>query len=199
MNILVILGHPESNSFNHAMAVRAIKTLNANSHTVTFHDLYAEGFDPVMPYSEIPEKAVLPEDMKLHCRDLVSADGIIVIHPNWWGQPPAIVKGWIDRVIRPGVAYQFLEGDEGQGVPVGLLRAQTAVVLNTSNTQKKRELDIFGDPLETLWKKCIFDLCGVTNFYRTMFSTVVASTSELRAKWLDDVEEIVGTHFPAGS
>jgi len=199
MNILVILGHPEANSFNHAMAVRVIKTLTRSAHTVTFHDLYAEGFDPVMPYAEIPEKAVLPEDIKLHCQDLVSADGIIVIHPNWWGQPPAMVKGWIDRVLRPGVAYQFLEGDGGQGVPVGLLRARTAVVLNTSNTQKKRELDVFGDPLETLWKKCIFDLCGVTTFFRTMFSTVVESTPLQRSAWLDEVEEIVERHFPAGS
>jgi putative NADPH-quinone reductase len=199
MNILVILGHPEANSFNHAMASRVIKTLNENLHTVAFHDLYGEGFDPVMPYSEIPEKAGLPPDIDRHCKDLASADGIVIIHPNWWGQPPAIVKGWVDRVLRPGVAYQFLEGDQGQGVPIGLLRAKTAVVLNTSNTQKKRELDVFGDPLETLWKKCIFDLCGVTGFYRKMFSVVVDSTQEQRAEWLDEVEQIVGSHFPASA
>jgi NAD(P)H dehydrogenase (quinone) len=199
MKILVILGHPGANSFNHAMAVRTIKTLNENAHAVIFHDLYAEGFDPVMPYSEIPDKADLPAEIDGYCKDLSSADGIIVIHPNWWGQPPAIVKGWIDRVLRPGVAYQFLEGDQGQGVPIGLLRAKTAVVLNTSNTQKKRELDVFGDPLETLWKKCIFDLCGVTGFYRTMFSAVVESTKEQRAEWLDEVEQIVGSHFPASA
>jgi NAD(P)H dehydrogenase (quinone) len=196
MNILVILGHPEANSFNHAMAIRVIKTLNRNSHTVVFHDLYDEKFDPVMPYSEIPEKTALPEPVSQHCSDLASADGVVIIHPNWWGQPPAIVKGWIDRVLRPGVAYQFVEGDEGQGVPIGLLRAKTAVVLNTSNTQKKRELGVFGDPLETLWKKCIFDLCGVTGFFRKMFSVVVDSTPDQRAEWLDEVEQITDSYFP---
>jgi NAD(P)H dehydrogenase (quinone) len=54
--------------------------------------------------------------IELHCREIADVDGIIV-HPNWWGQPPAILKGWVDRVLRPGVAYRFLEGDAGEGVP----------------------------------------------------------------------------------
>jgi NAD(P)H dehydrogenase (quinone) len=197
MNILVILGHPDETSFNHAIAARVIKTLNKNLHTVVFHDLYAEVFDPVLSNSEIPEKCPLPAEIDLHCKEIASADGIVVIHPNWWGQPPAIVKGWIDRALRPGVAYQFLVGDDGEGVPVGLLRAKTAVVLNTSNTQKKRELDVFGDPLETLWKKCIFELCGVTDFFRKMFSVVVESTPQQRGEWLDEVEQIIDDRFPA--
>ena len=63
------------------------------------------------------------------------------------GQPPAILKGWIDRVIRPGVAYRFLEGDSGEGVPLGLLRAQTALVFNTANTPEDRESLVFRDRL----------------------------------------------------
>ena len=89
------------------------------------------------------------------------ADGLVIVHPNWWGQPPAMMKGWIDRVIRPGVAYKFEEGDGGEGVPVGLLRAQTAIIFNTSNTPPARELEVFGDPLDNLWKRCILDFCGV--------------------------------------
>jgi NAD(P)H dehydrogenase (quinone) len=197
MNILVILGHPDKSSFSHAVAHKAVEALKRNSHSVFFHDLCAEMFDPVLPSEELPEKAQLPSVIKQHCAEAAACDGIVIVHPNWWGQPPAIVKGWVDRVLRPGVAYQFLEGDSGQGVPVGLLRAKTAVVLNTSNTQKKRELDLFGDPLETLWKKCIFDLCGVTGFYRKMFSVVVDSTREQREEWLDEVEEIMDSNFPA--
>jgi putative NADPH-quinone reductase len=197
MNILVILGHPDRKSFNHAIAATAVATLRQNGHVVFFHDLYAEKFDPLLPCEELQETAQLSPDMKKLCDEAASADGFIVVHPNWWGQPPAIVKGWIDRVLRARVAYQFLQGDTGEGVPVGLLRAKTAVVLNTSNTQKKRELDVFGDPLETLWKKCIFDLCGVTEFYRKMFSVVVDSTLKQRAEWLEEVEQIIDSHFPA--
>ena len=53
-------------------------------------------------------------------------------------QPPAILKGWIDRVMRPGVAYEFLEGGSGKGVPNGLLKAKAALVFNTSNTPEDR-------------------------------------------------------------
>lgn len=56
------------------------------------------------------------------------------------GQPPAILKGWVDRVIRAGVAYEFAEGDSGEGVPIGLLKAKSALVFNTSNTLEEREL-----------------------------------------------------------
>ena len=66
--------------------------------------------------------------IRVHCQELAVAEGIIVIHPNWWGMPPAILKGWVDRVIRTGVAYEFLEGDSGEGVPRGRLLARRAIV-----------------------------------------------------------------------
>ena len=127
----------------------------------------------------------------------MEADGIIIVHPNWWGMPPAILKGWIDRVLRMEVAYRFAANDKGEGVPVGLLKARAAIVFNTANTPEDRERAVFGDPLETLWKKCIFDLCGVKNVQRRTFAVVVTSTPEHRAQWLADVRELVHARFPA--
>jgi NAD(P)H dehydrogenase (quinone) len=138
-------------------------------------------------HREIPKEAEVDPVIRTHCDEIASTDGIVIIHPNWWGQPPAIMKGWIDRVIRPGVAYEFLTGDGGEGVPRGLLRAKAAVVFNTSNTSEKRERKVFGDPLETLWKNCIFGLCGVRHVRRIVFSIVVTSTSKMRKRWLDKV------------
>ncbi len=162
-----------------------------------FHDLYNESFNPVLPLEEIPKNAGLDPLVQVHCDEVAHVDGIVVVHPNWWGQPPAILKGWIDRVIRPGVAYEFLEGDSGEGVPCGLLKARTALVFNTSNTPAEREISVFGDPLETIWKNCIFDLCGVKNFYRKVFGVIVTSTDEQRRQWLKEVEEIVAKYFPS--
>jgi putative NADPH-quinone reductase len=65
---------------------------------------------------------------------------------------PAILNGWVDRVIQPGVAYEFLVGDSGEGVPRGRLLARRAIVFNTSNTLPGREQNAFGDPLQTLWE-----------------------------------------------
>ncbi len=196
MKISVILAHPNKESFNHAIAATTIKTLNQNGHKVYFHDLYKEKFDPILPTEEIPKYASLPSEIEKHCTEISEADGIIIIHPNWWGQPPAILKGWVDRVIRPGVAYEFLEDDKGEGIPKGLLKVKSAIVFNTSNTEIEREKNIFGDPLETIWKNCIFDLCGVNKFYRKMFNIVVVSSEKQRKEWLREVRQIVSEFFP---
>jgi NAD(P)H dehydrogenase (quinone) len=198
MKISVILAHPHPGSFNHAIAETAVAVLKKHGHTAVFHDLYAERFDPVLPFDEIPRDGNLDPDIAGHCAEIAEADGIIIVHPNWWDQPPAILKGWVDRVLRPGVAYRFIEGDMGEGIPVGLLRARTALVFNTSNTPPEREQEVFGDSLENLWKNCILAFCGVPEFHRRMFSVVVTSTEEERREWLKEVEKTIERIFPAG-
>jgi putative NADPH-quinone reductase len=197
MNILVIVAHPSTASFNRAIADAVVQALQICGHHVVFHDPYDEGFDPILTDREIPKSAVLEHVVERHCTEISRADGIVIVHPNWWGQPPAILKGWIDRVLRPGVAYEFQEGDSGEGIPMGLLKAKAAIVFNTSNTPRDREMEVFGDPLDTLWKNCIFDLCGVQQFYRKMYGVVVTSTPEQRNQWLDEIQETVRRHFPA--
>jgi NAD(P)H dehydrogenase (quinone) len=191
MNITVILAHPDGKSFNHAIAETAVSRLKFNGHCVSYHDLYKENFNPLMTAGEIHSDAEIPIEIMGHCNEIANVDGIIIIHPNWWGQPPAILKGWVDRVIRPGVAYRFLEGDGGEGVPVGLLKARVAIVFNTANTPPEREANVFGDPLELIWKNCIFGLCGISDFRREVFSVVVTSSPEQRQEWLKKVEEII--------
>ena len=196
MEISVIIAHPEPNSFNHAIANSVLHALKRGGHTVLFHDLYKEGFDPLMPAAELDTKAAPGRELASYCEELRRSEGLVIVHPNWWGQPPAAMKGWIDRVFRAGVAYQFLEGDSGEGVPVGLLRAETAIVFNTSNTPPEREMQIFGDPLDTLWRRCILEFCGVKKIIRETFSVVITSTPEERAVWLEQVEAIVTASFP---
>ena len=196
MKILVILAHPDKESFNHAVAEAVVKTLLSNDHDVVFHDLYEEEFPPLLLSHEIPKNAGLPPIIATHSAEIANAEGIIIVHPNWWGQPPAILKGWIDRVLRPGVAYQFSEGDRGEGVPNGLLKAKAVLVFTTSNTPLEREQAVFGDPIETLWKNCIFGLCGVNNFYRKNFGIIVTSTLKQRREWLDEAQNITKKYFP---
>jgi NAD(P)H dehydrogenase (quinone) len=195
VNIIVLVAHPDKRSFNHAIAETCLHHLKKLGHEVFYHDLYAEKFDPVLTADEIPKTAKSTEIVELHCVELKNSDGIIIVHPNWWGQPPAILKGWVDRILRPGIAYEFLEGDNGEGIPVGLLKMHTALVFNTSNTSKEREENIFLDPLENLWKNCIFYFCGVKIFYRKMFCIMVTSSEEQRSKWIKEVETTVKKYF----
>jgi len=195
MRILIILGHPNPDSFNHAIAHAVRNDLVERGHRVIFFDLYEEGFNPLLFTEEIPEYANVPTTIQQYCNELCLAEGIVIVHPNWWGQPPAIVKGWIDRVFRPGIAYRFEEGDSGEGVPIGLLQAHAAVVLNTSNTEKVREQSVFGDPLDAIWRNCIFELCGIRKFYRKMFSVVVTSTKKQRITWIEEAKELCRNAF----
>jgi putative NADPH-quinone reductase len=196
MNILIILGHPDNRSFNHAIADTCRNRLVENGHSVLFHDLYREGFNPITDVNEIPKQGKIDNLIKTHCDNLKDSDGIIIIHPNWWGQPPAILKGWIDRVFRPGVAYEFEEGDSGEGLPIGLLKAKIGLVFNTSNTNEERENNIFKDPLETIWKNCIFSFCGVKQFDRRMFRIVVTSDLNQRQIWLNEAKTMIDKYFP---
>jgi len=194
--ISVILAHPSRGSFNHAIAETVVAVLGECGHAVAFHDLYAETFDPVLPYDEIARDAPLPPFIAAHCAEIAAADGLVIVHPDWWGMPPAILKGWIDRVLRPGVAYRFGEGDNGEGIPIGLLKTKAALVFNTSNTPKQRELAVFGDPLQRLWKDCICTFCGIPVFHRRMFGVMVTSTEEQRESWLDEVRTLTLETFP---
>jgi NAD(P)H dehydrogenase (quinone) len=191
---LVVVANPSLDSFSHAMAHAAGETLRAHAYQVVSHDLYAERFDPVQSTGEAANRASPDELVEQHCRDLSDAKLILVFHPNWWGQPPAILKGWIDRVFRPGVAYDYLPGVGYEGEPIGLLKATSALIFNTSNTPRDREMSEFGDPLENLWKRCVFGLCGVPNFERRVFGPIAASTREQRQGWLREVEDVVARH-----
>ncbi|PWR71651.1 NAD(P)H-dependent oxidoreductase [Methanospirillum lacunae] len=190
MRILLILAHPDISSFNYSIAQAIRQALTKKGHDVIFHDLYSEAFDPILPAYEIPRDVPLDPVIARHCSELAQAEGIVVVHPNWWGQPPAILTGWIDRIIRPGVAYRFIKNDNGEGVPEGLLKARAALVINTSNTREERENLVFGDPLERIWRDCVFGLCGVTEFHRRILRIVVTSTVEQRQSWIQEMSNL---------
>lgn len=199
MTILVILAHPRPGSFNHAIAGTAVETLRGLGHTVVFHDLYAEKFDPVLTAAELDKAAVIPPELERYCVEVERADGIVIVHPNWWSSPPAILRGWVDRVLRAGRAYRFEPDGRGGAHPVGLLRARAAVVITTANTPQDLEERLYGDPLRVHWEKVVFGLCGVKTVHRLSFSPVILSTPEQRADWLAQVRECMRSVFPAGS
>ncbi len=190
MKIPIILAHPATGSFNHAIASTAAETLRARGADVTLHDLYAEGFDPVYAAAELNRDAQLPPAVEQHCREIEQADGIVIVHPNYWSRPPAMLCGWVDRVLRPGRAYRFVPDGKGGGRPEGLLKARAAVVFTTANTPDEVDQAVYGNPLEAHWSKVVFGLCGVA-VTRRSFSPVITSKPEQRAAWLDEVRALV--------
>jgi putative NADPH-quinone reductase len=195
MNISILLASPNPTSFNHALAEAARAAAAARGHTVHLRDLYAERFDPVLPAAELARDATLPPEIERHCQEIGEADGIVVVHPNWWSAPPAILRGWADRCLRPGRAYNFVPDGQGGARPVGLLKARVAVVLNTANTPQDKEESLYGDPLQTHWVKVVFGLCGVPHVVRRNFSPLIVSTPEQRAAWVQETRALVTSVF----
>ncbi|HOR43845.1 MAG TPA: NAD(P)H-dependent oxidoreductase [Spirochaetota bacterium] len=190
MKASVILAHPYEKSFNHAIFNRVCCKLGTLGVELFAHDLYAEKFNPVITCEELGSDQSSDPLVNRYADELLKSDIIIFIHPNWWGQPPAILKGYIDRVIRPPHAYDFPAGDSGGGLPVGKLKGKTGVVLNTSNTEEDRENNYFHDPLENIWKQSVFAFCGIEKYYRRMFRIIADSNMEERKEWLAEAESI---------
>ena len=191
MKIFLILGHPKPNSLNHHIAETILRVLQELGHEVTFHDLYQEHFDPVLPPGEenLPETE-LPTYLQEHLRGFKEADGVIFVHPNWWGGPPAILRGWIDRVVRTNSCYNFTPS----GV-VSHVGDKIVQIFSTSNTPRDIEINVYGDPIENFWKVVVFGMLGCKSFERRNFESVVMSTPEERQGWLADVEAILKQRF----
>ncbi len=185
----VILAHPYEKSFNHAIFAAATAALRSRGLSVFAHDLYAEEFDPVLTRAELGKDETSDPLAARYIRELVASDLLVFIHPNWWGQPPAIMKGYIDRVFRPPYAYDDATGAAGSTEITQKLAGKIGIVFNTSNTEEVRENEYFHDPLEHEWLKCVFGFCGIERCSRRMFRVVAESGAEERARWLETVRD----------
>lgn len=123
MHVLIVLAHPDRRSFNGQMAEHAVKVLSRQGHTVELSDLYGQDFDAregAWHYQErhLPEmfdvqaeqrhasdKGTLPADVARELDRIERADLIILQFPMWWFSGPAMLKGWIDRVLVYGKTY----------------------------------------------------------------------------------------------
>lgn len=189
MKVTLLLCHPKPGSFNHALAETVAEVLHSAGHCVAYHDLYAEGFDPLLTSFELEKEPLLPPLIDRHVTELTEAEGLVVVHPNYWSRPPALLCGWEDRVLRSGRAYRFVPDGKGGARPEGLLKLRFALVLNTANSPQEKELVYLGDPLETHWRKVVCGLCGVPRVERLVFSPVLLSTLEQRTLWLAQARE----------
>jgi NAD(P)H dehydrogenase (quinone) len=111
MHVLVVLAHPGAGSYTHAVAGAAVRGFERAGHRVTTLDLYASGFAPAMTAAERAayhgEQPLLDPQTIEHAALVRSAQVLAFVYPTWWSGPPAILKGWLERVLVPGVAFRF--------------------------------------------------------------------------------------------
>jgi NAD(P)H dehydrogenase (quinone) len=131
---LVVLGHPSKNSFNAALAAHYVETIESVHQDAVLRDLYAVGFDPVLKEQERTSDGVkgASADVQEELGFLGQCDVLTFVYPLWFGMPPAIIKGYIDRVLGAG----FRVDDLGQG-PARFLRGKSLAVITTSGSRIK--------------------------------------------------------------
>ncbi|MFG6178511.1 NAD(P)H-dependent oxidoreductase [Halomonas sp. THAF12] len=144
MRVLIVHSHPEPRSFNGAMTETAADTLRRLGHEVEVADLYAENFDPVEradhfapraapeSFSALTEQrhhfeaGTLPDPVQRELSRLLQAELVIFQFPLWWHGPPAMLKGWFDRVCVYGGLYSgSMRYDRGRLAGVRALCAVT--------------------------------------------------------------------------
>jgi len=152
MNVFIIFAHPEPNSLNGVMKDLAAKTLRDNGHEVKISDLYGmrfkavldendfsqrqntDQFNPMMEQVNAVGTGSLSQDIKDEVEKIKWADMIIFQFPVWWSSPPAILKGWFDRVFLPGVVHNIAEG---KMYDTGLLKGKKAMLSFTTGAPKE--------------------------------------------------------------
>lgn len=110
MRVLVIFCHPSQGSFNAALHQRVLQVLRDRGHEVDDCDLYAEGFDPVLraehlaSYQEVPANR---QPVQGYVERLLRAEALVLVFPVWNFGLPAMLKGYFDRVLLPGVSFDM--------------------------------------------------------------------------------------------
>jgi NAD(P)H dehydrogenase (quinone) len=180
----IVAGHPSPDSFTLAMAKRYAKAVGQEGHEVVLRDLYRIGFDPVL---KEPERHGAPApDVDTEWQCLGRPDVFVLVYPIWFGSPPAMLKGYVERVLGAGRSRGF----ETLGTQDDPLAGKYMVSLTCSG-QKRPWLEEHGVPesLRTIYDRYLADRLGVAETHRYHFDGISDSTpaSEIRAH-LDAVE-----------
>ena len=180
-NFFLVYGHYNEKSFNAAIRDEFMKTVKENGHEVDCVDLYKEKFDPVFS-GEKPDTTVLD-----HQKRIEKSDTIVLIAPIWNFRMPAIVEGWIDKVLAPPWAFRFKKIVGNYGYPVGNLKGKKAIVFCTYGSPQFAIRTFFLNMPTKRLRRGVFNICGITDVIYKRFFAVPFVSEEKRKKFLIDV------------
>ncbi len=138
MRALVIHCHPKPDSFTAAVCRTVLDGLAEAGAEARCIDLYADGFDPTLSAHELDvyeDTARNRAPVQAHVDALMWCDTLVFVYPTWWYGLPAMLKGWLDRVLVPGVAFKMPEADGGDIRP-GLTHVGRIAVFTTCGASR---------------------------------------------------------------
>jgi len=180
VHALVLIAHPCDDSFTHAAARAAVAGLEAGGHTVDVIDLYADGFRAHMSYEERvayeTDDPIKDPQVADHAARLKRAQALVFVYPTWWSGQPAILKGWLERVMVPGVG--FVLNEQNKVVP-GLRHVKRIVGISTYGSPR-RYIWLINDNGRRVLARALRMSCGV--FARTRWLALYSMDSRTDAE-----------------
>ena len=181
--IFIVYGHYNDQSFNAAIKDTFIKTAEEKGHKIDCLDLYKENFNPVFS-GEKPGKEVLD-----HRKRIEESNVIVLIAPIWNFRMPAIVEGWIDKVLAPPWAFRFKKIFGNYGYPIGNLIGKKAIVFCTYGSPQFAIRTFFLNMPTKRLRRGVFNICGITDVVYKRFFAVPFVSQQRRENFLEVVKK----------
>ncbi|MFW0738228.1 NAD(P)H-dependent oxidoreductase [Flavobacterium sp. T12S277] len=182
-NILIINGHPNSSSFNFAIAESYLKGVLASKTEVDTITIAKLNFNPNLQFG-YQKRTELEPDLLEAWEKIKKADHLVWIHPVWWGGLPAITKGFIDRLFLPGMAFQYRENSVWWDK---LLKGKTAHIITTLDQPGWYYRFFYARPSVNQLKKTVLEFCGVQPVKVSYIGIIKTADETQRKKWLQKV------------
>lgn len=178
---LVLLGHPDADSFCGTLAQAYVKGARSAGNDVRLLALGELQFEPVLRHGYRTVQPLEP-DLVTAQESIAWAEHIVFVYPIWWGAMPALLKGFIDRVFLPGFAFKYRKGSM---LWDRLLSGRSAHLITTMDTPPWYYRWIYGAPGHKQMKKTILEFSGILPVRISSFGPIRDSTAERRARWLE--------------
>jgi putative NADPH-quinone reductase len=185
-HILIILGHPDSDSFCAALAGAYRKGAGNTGAEIRELKLGELKYDPVLWKGYNRFQALEPD--LVEAQALISwSSHLVFVYPNWWGSMPALMKGFLDRVFTPGFAFEYRDDS-----PLWdkLLAGRTAHLMVTMDTPSWFYRWVFHRPGHNQMKRTILGFCGIKVVKISEFSPVKGSSRQQREQWIALANEL---------
>ena len=184
-NTVIVTSHPYDGSFCHALMASAKAGAEKAGNTVDVIDLEADGFDPVMHSKDLigflKHKAQDPQAID-YIERVKAADHLILIFPIWWELMPAMMKGFIDKVVFPGETFNYTKG--GVGMASNLPKLKSTTIMTTMNTPKSLYRWVFGNAIQRALVRGTFVKMGLKHVKWMSCNMVKKSSDAKRQGWL---------------
>ncbi len=189
MRVVVVVAHPDPSSFTHAIASVAKNALVEGGHAVTILDLYDEEFRTAMSHDERlayhSDRPILDPLAEQHAGIVKQAEVLVFVYPTWWSMMPAILKGWLERVLVPGVGFVF---DEKHHVRRGLTNVHHLIGISTYGARWAHVKAIHDNGRRTLLRALRLNTALLTRRSWLGLYSIDTRTVEQRAAFLERVE-----------